>query len=170
MTPQHSSVPRWPAAPEPVDPAGRTVSLVGFGAAGAAVVREWEQQARPGSVVAVSTAERADDAALAELAGQVARARVGWRLMLAGPEVDVLAARAVVTGLGLLDAEIRVAVTSTERRRVHCAHCRTTTDRAVPVGGELPCAGCGRRLQVHGHVSRRTGTYLGSTPDAAGVA
>nr|WP_275585788.1 dimethylamine monooxygenase subunit DmmA family protein [Geodermatophilus sabuli] len=104
------------------------------------------------------------------MAAQVRTARVGWRLMLAGPEVDVLAARAVATGLGLLDAEIRTAVTGADHKRVSCPHCRVITEAEVPVGAEVPCRGCARRLHVYAHVSRRTGAYLGFMADAEEIA
>ncbi|MGY1685775.1 dimethylamine monooxygenase subunit DmmA family protein [Geodermatophilus sp. SYSU D00804] len=153
-----------------MDPAGRTVSVLGFGDRGREIVADWLAATPAGRVVWSLVAERADDATLAALAGQVRAARVGWRLMLSGPEVDVLAARAVATGLGLLDAEIRAAVTGADRKRVHCAHCRVTTEAEVPVGAEVPCRGCARRLHVYAHVARRTGAYLGFMADAEEVA
>ena len=160
---QHTSVPRWPAGPVDVDPAARDVGLVGFGDDGAAVVAGWSVRAPSAAVV---LARRADAATLAALESLVSRARVGWRLMLAGPEDDVLAARAAAVRGGLLDAELRVQVTGAARKRVYCAHCRTTSEGDAPVGGELPCGGCGRPLHVYGHVSRRLGAYLGFAADA----
>ena len=166
----HTSVPRWPAAVPGVDATGRAVTLVGFGADGRRLADRWAGEVPAGTPVDVLVADRADDPLLAALAERVGGAVVGWRLMLAGPEVDVLAARAVATSLGLLDAELRVAVTCTERKRVYCPHCRTTTATTAPVSGETPCAGCGRRLHVYAHVSRRAGAYLGFMADAEEVA
>jgi hypothetical protein len=162
----HTSVPRWAPGVPAVDPAARWLALLGLGRRGAVAVEEWRSAAPDGVPVWVHTAPRADDDVLARLAAQVESARVGWRLMVAGPEVDVLAARAVATRLGALESEIRVAVTSTRRRRVWCAHCRTTTETAQPVSGETPCRGCGRRLHVYAHVSRRRGAHLGFAADA----
>ncbi|SEP20526.1 dimethylamine monooxygenase subunit DmmA family protein [Trujillonella endophytica] len=162
----HTSVPRWPAAVPAVDPVARRLALLGLGARGAAHVQRWRAAVRPGVPVWAHTAARADDATLQLLAAEVGGARVGWRLLLAGPEVDVLAARAVATGLGALDSEIGVAVTSTRRRRVWCAHCRDTTETTQPVSGEVRCRGCGRRLHVYAHVSRRRGAHLGFQVDA----
>ncbi|MGY1794249.1 dimethylamine monooxygenase subunit DmmA family protein [Geodermatophilus sp. SYSU D00525] len=153
-----------------MDPAGRTVSVLGFGDRGREIVADWLAATPAGRVVWSHVAERADDVTLTALAEQVRGARVGWRLMLAGPEVDVLAARAVATGLGLLDAELRTAVTGADRRRVACPHCGVATEAEVPVGAEVPCRGCARRLHVYAHVSRRTGTYLGFMSDAEEVA
>jgi hypothetical protein len=70
-----------------------------------------------GTPVDVQLADRADDRTLTALADRVAGAVVGWRLMLAGPEVDVLAARAVAVAGGALDAELRIAVTGGQHRR-----------------------------------------------------
>jgi hypothetical protein len=160
MGAMHTSVPRWPAAVPGVDPAGRALMLLGFGADGWCLVHRWSAEA-VGTPVDVQLAERADDGTLAALADRVAGAVVGWRLMLAGPEVDVLAARAVAVAGGALDAELRIAVTGSQEKRVYCPHCRTTTTTSAPVAGETDCAGCGRRLHVYAHVSRRTGSYLG---------
>jgi hypothetical protein len=170
MGAEHTSVPRWPAAEPGVDPAARSVALLGFGPAGVHVVRRWLGQVPAGTPVTCTTTGAADAAVLEELAERVAGATVGWRLMLAGPEADVLAARAVAVDGGLFDAEIRTAVTGTEAKRVFCPHCRSTTEAAVAVGAETGCAGCGRRLFVYWHVSRRSGSYLGYMADAEDVA
>ena len=170
MGAEHTSIPRWAAEVPAADPAARAVALLGFGSAGAQVVAEWRQQVRTGTDVWSRLASRADDATLAELEEQVRAARVGWRLMLAGPEADVLAARSLAVRCGLLDAELRTAVTDAGRKRVFCAHCRTTTEQVLPVAAVVECPGCGRRLHVYAHVSRRLGAYLGFMVDAEEVA
>jgi dimethylamine monooxygenase subunit C len=170
MGAEHTSVPRWPAVDPGVDPAARAVAMLGFGPDGVAVVRRWLGQVPAGTPVTCTTTGAADAAVLGELARRVAASTVGWRLMLAGSEADVLAARAVALDGGLLDAEVRTAVTGTRRKRVFCAHCRTTTEADVPVGAETGCSGCGRRLFVYWHVSRRAGSYLGYMADAEEVA
>jgi len=168
MGAEHTSVPRWAAAEPRVDPAARAVALLGFGPDGAAALRVWMV---PGEIPTwIHVVHEADEGTLALLAGQIEAARVGWRLVLAGPEVDVLAARAVATRLGVLDAEISVVVTDADRKRVFCPHCRTTTATTEPVAGEVVCDGCRRRLHVYPHVSRRAGSYLGFMVDAEEVA
>jgi dimethylamine monooxygenase subunit C len=166
MGAEHTSVPRWTDGPPQLDATARAVALVGFGPSGAAALQAWTAVVPGGVPVWTHVAHEADAGTLALLAGHVSAARVGWRLVLAGPEIDVLAARAVATGLGVLDAEISVTVTETRRKKVFCPHCRATTDTTEPVAGEIPCAGCGRRLHVYAHVSRRTGAYLGFMADA----
>ncbi|MGY1753689.1 dimethylamine monooxygenase subunit DmmA family protein [Blastococcus sp. SYSU D01042] len=170
MGAEHTSVPRWGRERPAPDPATRALLLIGFGARGAAITTGWAADAPAGRPVEVLVADSADESVLAVLVARIAAARVGWRLMLAGPEVDVLAARAVAVREGVLDAEIRCAVTGAERKRVFCPHCRTTTSTTAPVSGETPCDGCGRRLHVYAHVSRRAGAYLGFMADAEEVA
>ena len=165
----HTSVPRWPAEVPGVDVTGRALTLVGFGADGRRLTARWAAEVPAGTPVDLLVTDRADDTLLTALAARVDGAVVGWRLMLAGPEVDVLAARALATSLGLVDAELRMAVTCTAGKRVFCPHCRTTTSTTAPVSGETPCAGCGRRLHVYAHVSRRAGAYLGFMADAEEV-
>ena len=170
MGAEHTSVPRWTDEQPRIDRAARAVALLGFGPAGAARVAEWSAAVPEGVPVWRHVAHQADDGVLEVLAEHVAAARVGWRLVLTGPEADVLAARAVATRLGVLDAEIHCAVTDTRRKRVFCPHCRTTTATTEPVAGEVACDGCARRLLVYAHVSRRAGAYLGFMVDAEEVA
>ncbi len=170
MGAEHTSVPRWADVLPSVDPTARAVALLGFGPSGTAVLPAWVAAVPADVAVWIRNADEADDAALALLAEHIATARVGWRLVLAGPEIDVLAARAVAARHGVLDAEISTVVTEARHRRVFCPHCRTTTTTAQPVGGTAACEGCGRGLFVYAHVSRRAGAYLGFMVDAAEVA
>lgn len=161
------SVPRWPTAgadPEPgVDENGRAYAVTAFGADAVPVAERWRARiATLGRPVRLRRFDRASDEALAALAGQLRDATVGWRLMLAGPEADVLRAHAVARDAGALDAELTLWITGDDRRRVWCAHCATTSDADVRPGDTVPCAGCGRTLVVHEHVSRRRAAYLGS--------
>jgi len=116
-------------------------------------VRAWHELAATGEV-------------LAELRAQVAMATVGWRLMLVGPESDVMQARAVAASGGALDAEITLLVHDETYRRVWCSHCGDTTTAAVAVGDVVACVGCGHSLSVYHHVSRRNACYLGFMADA----
>jgi|GEM_PF-7106219 hypothetical protein len=51
-------------------------------------------------------------------------------------------------------------------KHVYCPHCGTTTPSREPVGATMPCSGCGRRLEIYRHFSRRTARYLGLMADA----
>jgi hypothetical protein len=99
-------------------------------------------------------ADRLDEALLADFRAELAAAVVGWRLLLCGPEADLQVLQAEAVLAGAIPSEIQVRVTSTEARRVYCAHCRT-------VGLDTVCPGCGIVLAVSDHSSRRLAAYLG---------
>lgn len=161
----HPSVPRWVSEPPAVDTAGRSFAVLSFGD-GRRVAERWVASIGPERALWTRHAERADDSVLAALREQVERARVGWRLMLAGPEADVLPAQSVALRHGAVPAEVRVHVTSTRDKRVHCPHCRDVTRADLAVDETVPCDGCDRELVVYHHVSRRLGAYLGFMVDA----
>lgn len=166
MTPaiEFTSVPPWAVAPRraPADVTGRYWTVVAF-AGGESIAAEWVAQLeshRPGALPRVHLV--GDDlAATSAVDADVSTARVGWRLMMAGPADACLRLRAHAIGIGLGDDEITVASTDVAHRDVHCAHCRTVTRGEVPLGGVVVCDGCGRRLAVQAHVSRRIGAHLG---------
>jgi len=163
------SVPCWPRAgtdPDPgVDETGRAYAVMAFGPDAAAIAARWcDRIAARGRPLWVRRSDRASDEVLAALAEHLGTATVGWRLMLAGPEADALRAHAVALAGGALDAELTLLITGDEHRRVWCAHCGETTEARTSPGDHLPCAGCGRTLVVHAHVSRPRAAYLGAIP------
>ncbi|SFS70894.1 hypothetical protein SAMN05660874_02813 [Saccharopolyspora flava] len=164
-----TSVPDWPAQVA-VDPDGTSYTLVGIGDPAEAIVDSWVGEVfmktspthnSPVWTIQVDSAEEAFEA----LDEQLARARVGWRLMLAGPEADVLSLRARAIAAGAVDEEIRCRVTSRDRLLVHCAHCTAQTPATTSPGSRLTCSGCGQPLHVYAHVSRHRGSYLGFHAD-----
>ncbi|RRO18021.1 hypothetical protein EIL87_07065 [Saccharopolyspora rhizosphaerae] len=160
-----TSLPEWPESVV-VDPCGTRFAIIGIGEAAAVITRGWaEALERPARLVHAARAEEAFDALDAELRD----ARVGWRLMLAGPEADVLALRARAISAGAVDEEVRCQVTSRDRLVVHCAHCAAHTAAAVSPGERTTCSGCGQTLHVCSHVSRHRGAYLGFRADAEAV-
>ncbi|MBX7453608.1 hypothetical protein GR927_36995 [Mycolicibacterium sp. 3033] len=164
-----TSVPAWAITPtEPAaDTTGRWWTIIAFGPAGGAVARRWAAQiGRESAVRSYEVAVGDDERARAALVGALADARVGWRLMMAGPADACLRLRAAAVALGVADDEITVASTDVRKRAVHCVHCRTVTTAAVELSEVLPCSGCGRNLLVYYHVSRRQGTHLGYMVDA----
>jgi hypothetical protein len=154
-----------PTAGIGVDPTARAIGMLGFGAVGMRVVRRWIEQVPADVPVTWAAAQQADAVSLAELERLVAGARVGWRLMLAGPEADVRAAREAVTRLGVLDAQIRSVVTAKELRRVWCPHCTATTETELLPGEQVPCSGCTVPLRLPAAVSRALGAHVGVTSD-----
>jgi ribosomal protein S27E len=100
------------------------------------------------------------------LEAQLDAARVGTRVMVAAPELDVLDVLRTARAAGAIDSELRAHVTASEARRIQCPHCSEQTVANVDVGDTVPCRGCGRMLIVYHHVSRLHGAYLGYMVDA----
>lgn len=164
---QHTSVPRWPTSDPGLDRPGRAYAVMTFGPAAAALGALWRSELTVlGRAVWSWDGEAATEAGLGALREQIGSATVGWRLLLAGPQPEVLLAYAESVRGGVLDAEITAVVTDTARRRVWCSHCRATTVAEVALGAETDCAGCGRSLLVYHHVSRRHAAHLGFMTDA----
>lgn len=163
-----TSVPPWAltAMTPPADPTGRTYSLVVFGEPGRVVAAQWATELgdRLDAVQMHVVRDIAD--ARAALATDLVTARVGWRLMLAGPLAEVMALRADALAGGLADDEITIATTSTELRPVLCSHCWHVAEVRAAVGEVVPCGGCERNLLVYHHVSRRRAAFLGFMVDA----
>lgn len=164
-----TSVPRWaltPTCPE-ADLSGRAWTIIGIGPDGADIARGWvDQIAMAGAASAVRLHEVDIEQAMHALTADLVDARVGWRLMLAGPADACLRLRAAASGLGVADDEMTVASTDVDVRAVHCVHCGTVTRARVQLDEVLTCGSCERKLLVYHHVSRRGGTYLGFMVDA----
>jgi hypothetical protein len=160
----HTSVPRHgiPAAPD----RAREYLALSFGLEGQAAVDAWLARTEPSVPRRRLAAAAADEAALAALATELDGAVVGLRVLLGGPQADVYAARAAAVGLGLIDEEPVLLVTSEAAKRVHCPHCKGLTMTEQPVGATVPCRRCRRQLVIHHHFSRRTASYLGFMADA----
>ena len=170
MSAEHTSVPRWPGEVPEVDPSGRSYLVLSRGEEGERVARGWaEVISRAGRPLWREHGGCGEPWALSLLAEQLKAARVGTRLMVAAPELDVLDVLRVARAAGALDAELRAFVTSREQLRVYCPHCGSSTVAEVAVGETVPCAGCERTLIVYHHVSRRHGAYLAFMADAEEV-
>ncbi len=171
-----TSVPPWAVtATRPrADTSGRYWTVIAFGAGGDEVVRDWSDEIYAAGRESGLRIHRVDehdaDAACAALVADVAGARVGWRLMLAGPANACLRVRATALDLGIADDEIVVASTEVGLRTVQCVHCRAVTSVRAELEDVVPCVGCSRNLVVYYHVSRRQGAHLGFMIDAEEVA
>ncbi|MEZ0357497.1 dimethylamine monooxygenase subunit DmmA family protein [Mycobacterium sp. SA01] len=167
MTPdlELTSVPAWAVEPTcpTADLTGRYWTVLAVGTDAAAVAARWVDEIHAAHPDARPRVHQVADveAACAALDADLEEAKVGWRLLLAGPAYACLRIRARAFELGAADDEITVASTEVATREVYCAHCRITTTAATGLSEEITCPGCARRLFVHYHVSRRIGAHLG---------
>ncbi|WP_059020461.1 dimethylamine monooxygenase subunit DmmA family protein [Mycobacterium sp. M26] len=160
-----TSVPPWAVdlVRPPADLSGRSWTVLAIGAAAEPIARQWLAEIaeqRPDAPVRVHQVPDAE-AACAALHADLAGAVVGWRLLLAGPAHACLRVRSAAMAAGVGDDEMTIASTEVSTREIFCPHCKHTTVAEVELTDEMPCAGCGRVLFVHYHVSRRLGAHLG---------
>lgn len=162
-----TSVPRWSTTPPVPDPRGTSFALVTVGAPSAPVGTAWaaELQARGAPLWRLHT-DAWTDADQEQLVAQLRTATVGWRLLVSGPEADVALVRSTALAHGAIPAEVTIHCSHDDIRRVHCTHCGEVTVADEPVGGTTACGGCGRRLAVYHHFSRRLAAYMGFQVDA----
>ncbi len=94
----------------------------------------------------------------ADLAAELSVAVTGLRLYVFGGEAFVWDMFRVALQSGL-DADEIFLHPDVGRRRVQCIHCKTVAEEvAAP---ELDCPGCGLRLLVRDHFSRRLAAFQG---------
>lgn len=105
--------------------------------------------------------DSAHPGALPQLRSAFAGARVGVRLVLAGPPADIHAAAAAAAECGLVDEEITLLADGAGPRVVVCGHCHAATPTSAAPGSEVDCQGCATAMAVSDHFSRRRGAYLG---------
>ncbi len=89
---------------------------------------------------------------------------MGLRLYAAGDEAFLWDVFGVASAAGLGRQEVRLSHVGEPARRVYCIHCATMnegvrTDLVV-------CRGCGLRLSVRDHFSRRLSAFMGVHADA----
>lgn len=167
-------LPHWPAAPEPVDPSAASVLVLALGGhprtaeVAGAWVREAEGRVPTRLVVADDLASGHEDVVAA-----LDAVRIGVRIMVVGPQHDVLLTLARCRAHGASGAELRAFVVDAEGPTdlpVYCAHCRATHRLHGEPGGTAVCPGCTRLLEIHPHHSAVRGSFLasdtGTEPDA----
>jgi hypothetical protein len=103
-------------------------------------------------------------ALLAEFTQALDRAWMGTRLYVAGPEGFIGLAMKLALEFNLNQDEIRAEECGSRARRVHCVHCRNTTEDVRT--NIVRCIGCARWLLVRDHYSRRLAAYMGVMVDA----
>ena len=101
---------------------------------------------------------------LAECRSLLERSLMGTRLYVAGPEQFIGRVLQIALEFNLNQDEIQAEALGTRARRVHCIHCRATTESITT--NIAQCAGCSRWLLVRDHYSRRFAAYMGVMVDA----
>jgi hypothetical protein len=89
---------------------------------------------------------------------------MGTRLYVAGPESFIGRALQLAAVFNLNNDEVRAEHIGSAARRVHCVHCRASTEEVRT--NIVRCAGCSRWLMVRDHYSRRLAAYMGVIVDA----
>ena len=164
-----TSIPPWATTPTrpDADLSGRSWTLVAIGLAADPVMAYWTAHLATHRTDPDVRTHRvdSDEAAQRALDEDLARAVIGWRLMIAGPADACLRLRAHALRCGVADDELTVASVDVSGRDVACAHCRSVTSGVVELEDTVACSGCGRNLFVYYHVSRRLGAHLGFVAD-----
>lgn len=101
---------------------------------------------------------------LTEFRSVLEQSLMGTRLYVAGPETFIGVAMQLAIAFNLNKDEIRAEEIGTLARRVHCVHCRATSEEVRT--NIVRCAGCDRWLLVRDHYSRRLAAYMGVMADA----
>jgi hypothetical protein len=101
---------------------------------------------------------------LSHLSYHLAREPVGLRLYAVGTEAFLwdVANTARMAGLG--GEEILLTQAGSLRRRVYCTHCKSMNEDVAT--NIADCRGCGARLFVRDHFSRRLAAFMGVMVDA----
>jgi hypothetical protein len=102
--------------------------------------------------------------ALGQLDACLGAAAMGARLYIAATETRIWSVWEVAKRYAMGRDQVRTQCIASAARPVFCVHCRATTpDVRTNIGD---CTGCGRKLLVRDHFSRRLGAYMGFQIDA----
>ena len=106
-----------------------------------------------------------DEGELLGALGEALRgARVGIRLYALGTEPFIWSVRRIAEHTGVAPEAVRVEHSGSLQRRVYCIHCRSMNEGVT--ANVTPCGGCGRKLFVRDHFSRRLAAFMGVQADA----
>lgn len=106
-----------------------------------------------------------DEGELLGALGEALRgARVGIRLYALGTEPFIGSVRQIAEHTGIAPEAVRVEHSGSLQRRVYCIHCRSMNEGVT--ANVTPCTGCGRKLLVRDHYSRRLAAFMGVQADA----
>jgi DNA-directed RNA polymerase subunit RPC12/RpoP len=89
---------------------------------------------------------------------------MGSRVYVAGSESFIGSCVQVTAHYAMNADEVQCAHLGGAARRVYCIHCKTSNENATTK--VVLCRGCGRRLLVRDHYSRRLAGFMGVMVDA----
>lgn len=166
------SLPSWSSSPGTVDPSAASVLILCLGDDPKAleVATGWRDVAVamcPTTLTHLPRLTGPDDTGAVR--EQLHEQRTGVRVMVVGSQHDVLVANAEAYAAGMFPGEITAFVTDSSDLPMYCAHCRDTYRVEGEPGGEVDCPGCGRRLEIHAHLSKVRGSFLASDVKAREV-
>ncbi len=98
------------------------------------------------------------------LTRQLAQEQIGFRLYAVGTEPFIWDVAKLARERGMDQGEFHLTHEGSERRRVHCIHCRAMTEDVTT--NIVACRGCGAHLLVRDHFSRRLSAFMGVMVDA----
>jgi dimethylamine monooxygenase subunit C len=115
-------------------------------------------------VAAPDAAFRSSQHLFIALRRRLAEEHMGLRLYAAGTEPFIWEVYGLASGAGLQRDELFLYACGSAARRVFCNHCRTITGGVTT--NIATCAGCGAKLFVRDHFSRRLNAFAGVQVDA----
>lgn len=146
-----------------VDTTGASFLIISFGQGeNAGVARTWLNGAAALAPVQWLTFADFNADTSRQLGRAFGSSLTGVRIMVVGPQFDVLQTIAVARRRGALEQEITSLITDTAELPIYCAHCRATSRVRGGAGDTVACPGCARTLEVHPHLSGTRGSYLAS--------
>lgn len=157
------------------DPDGRHHVLIGQGRGGAALTRLMTRLPHGTDTRILYTGDAplglaglrcfpTEAELLVELDCMLSNSVMGTRLYVAGSESFLGSVVRVTLQYNLNHDEVQCELCGSTARRVYCIHCKVTNDSVST--NVVKCAGCGRRLLVRDHYSRRLAAYMGVMADA----
>lgn len=146
-----------------VDGSGSSFLIISYGQdENAGFARAWLTEAAPvGPVQWLTFADFSPDTRR-QLSRALRSCRNGLRIMVVGPQFDVLQTIALARSIGALEKEVRSLVTDAADLPIYCAQCRVTSRVRGGAGDVVTCPACARTVEIHAHLSGARGSYLAS--------
>jgi hypothetical protein len=146
-----------------VDGTGSSFLIISYGQGeNAGFAKAWLTEAAPIGPVQWLTFADFNADTKRQLSRALCSCRNGLRIMVVGPQFDVLQTIALARCSGALEKEVRSLVTDAADLPIYCAHCRETSRVRGGAGEVVTCPACARTVEIHAHLSGLRGSYLAS--------